>query len=536
MTGAQPPGTGPAVGPGIDWNKPWLDWRVQNCVRRYLIERVLQIENDEQRRNNKPLFTHIDEWGRLLNQYITPHGKVDGNWENPTHYVWYAYNLDGARRKYGNTVEEWIKRFCLPDQTGGRTLTSTQPSGTGATGRDDEGNPFDENYQQFIQTQTIRDENRTAWLQDQMASDMASSHTRDEERFGDRLSDMLDEVHPGGQSPEEPTPHTDQGTEGDDQASSGTSPPTGPSGGQGGTSTPERKCETVGLSSGSWRQLQNNRAPLSQGQGGLILHGDAWTNGRLKNGKFDGNGVESNKVFDLKNGGDVYMTVKVNDGGKYLAIFPKIFSEAGYKLLTTDHMWAGSIVVPNNTNLYAHVNVDTNGKYKTTVCKGNYDDNGGSLISEYSGTLKNRTGRVRIRFVDNYAGVKAYLVILHAKVCAKNAAVTAVPTKPPTQIGCDKTTKQGGNKPETFIVELGQKSGTFIFKYNMYSVPDRMLVEYEGRKLFDTGCTGNKHGSGKGAGSKSITYSGASTKVTVKVLPSCEGGNTQWTFTASCPD
>ena len=72
VTGAQPPGTGATVGPGIDWNKPWLDWRVQNCVRRYLIERVLQIENDEQRRNNKPLFTHIDEWGRLLNQYITP--------------------------------------------------------------------------------------------------------------------------------------------------------------------------------------------------------------------------------------------------------------------------------------------------------------------------------------------------------------------------------------------------------------------------------------------------------------------------------
>ncbi len=241
----------------------------------------------------------------------------------------------------------------------------------GPTTRDDEGSPFDENYQKFIQTQTIRDETRTAGLQDQMAADMVSSHTRDEESFGDRLSDMLDEVHPSGQSPEEPTPHTDQGTESQDQASSGTSPPTGSSGGQGGTSTPERKCETVGLNSGSWRQLQNNRGPLSQGQGGLVLHGDEWTNGKLKNGKIDGNGVESIKDFDLKNGGDVYMTFKVNDGGKYLGIFPKIFSEAGYKLLTTDHVWAGSIVIPNNTNLYAHMNADTNGKYKTTVCKGN---------------------------------------------------------------------------------------------------------------------------------------------------------------------
>ena len=132
---AQPPGISgaPATGArGLTGTSPGLTGAVQNCVRRYLRERVLQIENEEQRRNNKPVFTHIDEWGRLLNQYITPHGKVDGNWENPTHYVWYAYNQDGARRKYGNTVEEWIKRFCLPGQAPGGTVTGAQPPGTGA--------------------------------------------------------------------------------------------------------------------------------------------------------------------------------------------------------------------------------------------------------------------------------------------------------------------------------------------------------------------------------------------------------------------
>jgi hypothetical protein len=179
--------------------------------------------------------------------------------------------------------------------------------------------------------------------------------------------------------------------------------------------------------------LQYNRGPISQGQRGLMLHGDEWTNGKIKNGKLDGNGVESTKGFDLKNGGNVYMTFKVNDGGKYLGIFPKIFSEAEYKLLTTDHIWAGSIVVPNNVNLYAHFKVDLNGKYKTVVCRGNYDDKGGSSISQYSGTLKNRTGRIRIRFVDNYAGKNAYLTILNAQACAEKAAVkTLPPTKPPT--------------------------------------------------------------------------------------------------------
>jgi hypothetical protein len=62
-----------------------------------------------------------------------------------------------------------------------------------------------------------------------------------------------------------------------------------------------------------------------------------------------------------------------------------------------------------------------------------------------------------------------------------------------------------------------------------------MIVEYEGKKKFDTGCVGNRQGAGKGVGSKNITYSGSSTKVTVKVLPSCEGDKTKWTFTVNCP-
>ena len=289
--------------------------------------------------------------------------------------------------------------------TGTRPLAGVKPV---PTTRDDEESPFDAAYEQFAQAQTSRTETRTQRVQEQMSIDSmftasqggsAGSFTQE------GLTAQLDQTQ---------TSQEQEGT----------------------TSTPESKCETVALNPGSWRQLQNNRGPLSQGQGGLVLHGDEWTNGKLKNGKFDGNGVESNKVFDLKNGGDVYMTFKVNDGGKYLAIFPKVFSEAGYKLLTTDHVWAGSVVVPNNTSLYAHIKVDTNGKYKTTVCKGSYDDKGGSRISDYNGTLKNTKGRVRIRFVDNYAGTKAYLVILKAEVCIPPKTAVAVappePTKPPT--------------------------------------------------------------------------------------------------------
>jgi hypothetical protein len=221
-----------------------------------------------------------------------------------------------------------------PTQTP-RPLAGGKP---GPTARDDEGSPFDENYQKFVQTQTIRDETRTAGLQEQMDADTLASYTRDEDGFGTRLSDRLDEVQPDTRHPQ------------DDET----------------------------------KEPPDDKPP-------------------------------DDKPTDDK--------------------------------------------PPDSTP----------------------------------------------------------------------------PTKPPTEIGCDKITKQGANTPETFVVELGQKSGSFIFEYNMYNVPDRILVEYEGKKTFDTGCVGNRQGAGKGVGSKTITYSGSSTKVTVKVLPSCEGGTTKWTFTANCP-
>jgi hypothetical protein len=328
-----------------------------------------------------------------------------------------------------HVLREVLARQPQPSQSS-RPLVGGKP---GPTPTEDERSPFDESYQGFLETQTTREDMRTVWVQDRTAADVASAWSRDEDSFGTRLSDRLDEVEPGGQSPGKPTPYTGQGAGVHEQGSSGTSPSAEPSEGEGATSSSERKCEAVSLNSGSWRQLQNNLGPISQGHGGLILHGDEWTNGKVKNGKLDGNGVESAKEFDLKDGGDIYMTFKVNDGGKYLGIFPKIFSEAGYKLLTTDHVWAGSIVVPNNVDLYAHFKVDANGNYKTTVSKGNYDDKGGSTFSEYRGSLKKATGRVRIRFVDNYAGKQAYLVILHAEICLEKATVkTASPPKPPT--------------------------------------------------------------------------------------------------------
>jgi len=112
--------------PDINWNnKPWLDARVQACTREYLQKIVLYMENEIRKWENSglveskqnALFTSIDDWGRLLNQYMTTSGGVDGNWDNPTHYVWSVFNKPSATIRYGRTVEYYVKYECNSLQT-----------------------------------------------------------------------------------------------------------------------------------------------------------------------------------------------------------------------------------------------------------------------------------------------------------------------------------------------------------------------------------------------------------------------------------
>ena len=107
------------------------------------------------------------------------------------------------------------------------------------------------------------------------------------------------------------------------------------------------------------------------------------------------------------------------------------------------------------------------------------------------------------------------------------------PTGPPRQVKCNDTAKQGGNTPETLVVDLGRTSGVFRFDYDMYDVPDRMIVHYGGG-TYDTQCTGGKQGRGRDKGSVNLQFFGSS-QVTIKVLPACQGGSTSWKFTVHCP-
>lgn len=97
---------------------------------------------------------------------------------------------------------------------------------------------------------------------------------------------------------------------------------------------------------------------------------------------------------------------------------------------------------------------------------------------------------------------------------------------------CNDFFLPGNDDPVEEAIEMGRTSGTFAFEYDTQYQEDQLIVLYENTELFDSGCVGTI-----GTKIETISYSGNSSKITVKVIPNCAGGSgTAWSFKVSCPN
>ena len=111
-----------------------------------------------------------------------------------------------------------------------------------------------------------------------------------------------------------------------------------------------------------------------------------------------------------------------------------------------------------------------------------------------------------------------------------NAAVTtqkAYEQTPACVAQCPSTQKSGGQGTTTLTIDLVVSSGTFTVSYEMYSIPDRLIVEYEGKIIFDTGTLVS------GSRTVAVSYSGTSTLVQVEI--DAPNDATAWDVTVNCP-
>jgi hypothetical protein len=120
---------------------------------------------------------------------------------------------------------------------------------------------------------------------------------------------------------------------------------------------------------------------------------------------------------------------------------------------------------------------------------------------------------------------------------------------------CGKISDPNGkNTPKSYTFDLGQKSGTLRLRYEMYEIPDRIEVIYDGKLVALTNdqrfnpITVNRKkynldylvpmGYAQGSGELKFDYhynKNKPTELLVRVIPSREFETTEWTIDIFCP-
>lgn len=208
-------------------------------------------------------------------------------------------------------------------------------------------------------------------------------------------------------------------------------PPAGPSGPQGprpatGGAFLQSGGISVSLSPSAWVRVAPHVGNVNGTRQGLLLRGGAWTNGQVRDGRMDGNRVTSVESFDFGAGGDVYMAFAANGAGQYMALVPRLAAGVSVKFMSTHHSWAGSVVIPDNMLLFAHLRIEPDGRYRLGIAREAYDDHGGELLQEATGQLATLSAPLEVQFVDNYAGEAAGVLVAEAWVYPGAAATGAV--------------------------------------------------------------------------------------------------------------
>jgi hypothetical protein len=97
---------------------------------------------------------------------------------------------------------------------------------------------------------------------------------------------------------------------------------------------------------------------------------------------------------------------------------------------TTDHSWKESVVILPDIWHYTRINVAADGTYTSITATDDYDDAGGSVISETSGEYENAdNGNILVIFNDNYGGTDTFIIVGEAITDAKPTGNEVTVTK-----------------------------------------------------------------------------------------------------------
>jgi hypothetical protein len=149
-----------------------------------------------------------------------------------------------------------------------------------------------------------------------------------------------------------------------------------------------------------------------------------------------------------------------------------------------------------------------------------------SFVTAVSPTSGQGSGVVTLTIAANTGAARSGTVTIAGQTLTINQGAGVITTP------CGQPTPASGSVNFTQNYNVGRNNGTFTFSYETYQNADRMIVSYENRTLFDTGCVSTD----TRVFTRDITFSGTNTFVTVTVQSNCStfsSGNA-WTFTVGC--
>lgn len=117
---------------------------------------------------------------------------------------------------------------------------------------------------------------------------------------------------------------------------------------------------------------------------------------------------------------------------------------------------------------------------------------------------------------------------LKATPSMKVMPITPEPSHEHFEDECVPLKRKGGGRKTVFEHELGAQSGKFGLIWRMNRVPDKLVIEYEGRVIFTTETAVS------GRGSAYLDFSGMLSKITVAV--SAPTGATGWSIEIGCAE
>lgn len=173
---------------------------------------------------------------------------------------------------------------------------------------------------------------------------------------------------------------------------------------------------------------------LAMAQLGLVMSGGDHTNGRLVNGRRDGNMVLTTEKFLLQN--KIIKSSYTIYGTQYGAYTGSgVENVISGRQVTTHHSWAGTPVITSGTKLYKTIGL-TDATYDIKVATGNYYGMPGStLIIDQTGNLSTDAVKalgspqsVFFNFTDNYGGESNYMVV-HDLAIEDNGVTTQEPVE-----------------------------------------------------------------------------------------------------------